>query len=514
MSKNLIKASGLLLIINICVKLLNFAREMVIANGFGASFLTDAYLAAFTIPYFCQSILGYAFVSAVLPALSECWQEHGDNSRACRLGSSIINVTAVFMLLLSLIGLIAAPELVWLTAPGLPDETAALAADLARIIFPSMLFMSVGLVISGILNSRYRFAAAAIAPGACSLVIILAVLLIAGGNIYALAWGTLAGFVVFFLVHLVDLPHTGFKYSFCWDFKDPALKRVLADILPIVVGLSVTQIYTVVNRIFASSLAEGSIAALNYASKLINLPLGIFVAAIIIAAFPSLAEKAILRDRGPLREICQKGLSMVLLIAIPSAVGLMLLDHDIVSLLFERGNFTAADTLMTAQCLLPMAPGLIFIAISMLLMRVYFALHDVRTPVITGLISVAVNVGVSFALVGSLGAAGLGWANSVAAAVNALLLTSFVHKQIAFCPRAYLCRILAQAAIACVAMAAVLALGQWLLPELSGTLGLLLKVGGMIAVGIAVYFLVLRLLHCEALNEIAASLRRSKGGRA
>ena len=115
------------------------------------------------------------------------------------------------------------------------------------------------------------------------------------------------------------------------------------------IGLSVNQIYTVINRIFASSLAEGSIAALNYASKLMNLPLGIFVAAIITAAFPSLAEKANLSDKGPLQETCKKGLSMVLLIAIPSAIGLMLLDNEIVALLFERGNFTAADTLMTAS---------------------------------------------------------------------------------------------------------------------------------------------------------------------
>ncbi|MBS1348063.1 MAG: murein biosynthesis integral membrane protein MurJ [Firmicutes bacterium] len=510
MTKNLIKASGLLLIINICVKLLSFGREMVIADGFGASFLTDAYLAAYTIPYFFQTILGYAFVSAVLPALSECWQETGDNSRACRLGSSIINITAAFMLLLTIIGLFAAPELVWLTAPGLPDETAALAAELARIIFPSMLFMSIGLVISGILNSRYRFAAAAIAPGVCSLVIILSVMLIAGGDIYALAWGTLAGFIAFFLVHLADLPHTGFKYSFSWDFKDPALKRVMADIIPIVIGLSVNQIYTVINRIFASSLAEGSIAALNYASKLMNLPLGIFVAAIITAAFPSLAEKANLSDKTPLRQICKKGLSMVLLIAIPSAVGLMLLGNDIVQLLFERGNFTAADTLMTAQCLIPMAPGLIFIAVNMLLMRVYFALHDVRTPVLTGVISIAVNVGLSLALVGLMGNAGLSLSNTIAAAVNAVLLTYYLNKKIDLLSDGYLRKMLLQACLACLIMAVPVLLGQWLLPAASSVIGLLVKIGGLIVVAIGIYFLVLKFLHCDALDDIIKSLRKSK----
>ena len=510
MTKNLIKASGLLLIINIGVKLLSFVRAMVIADGFGASSLTDAYLAAYTIPYFFQTILGYAFVSAVLPALSECWQENGDNSRACRLGSSIINITAAFMLILTIIGLIASPSLVWITAPGLPEETAALAADLARIIFPSMIFMSIGLVISGILNSRYRFAAAAIAPGICSLVIILSVIMIAGGDVYTLAWGTLAGFVAFFLVHLVDLPHTKFKYSFSWDFKDPALKRVMKDIIPIVIGLSVNQIYTVINRIFASSLAEGSIAALNYASKLMNLPLGIFVAAIITAAFPSLAEKANLSDKGPLQETCKKGLSMVLLIAIPSAIGLMLLDNEIVALLFERGNFTAADTLMTAQCLTPMAPGLIFIAVNMLLMRVYFALHDVRTPVVTGVISIAVNVGLSLALVGLMGNAGLSLANTLAAAVNAVLLTYCLNKKIKLFGDGYLKKITLQACLACVVMVVPVLLVLWVLPEINSTIGLLLEVGGLIIVAMGIYFLVLKFLHCDALSDIIKSLRRSR----
>jgi putative peptidoglycan lipid II flippase len=235
------------------------------------------------------------------------------------------------MILFSLIGVVAARGLVWLTAPGLPAETANLATALARIIFPSMAFMSVGMVISGILNSRYRFAYAALAPGISNLVIIISVMLLAHGNIYVLAWGTLIGFAAFFLIQLPDLPRTGFKYSFAWDYHDPAVKRVMADLVPIMIGISVTQIYTSINRIFASSLAEGSISALNYASKLMNLPLGIFVAAIITAAFPALAEKAQLVDKSALKDTIRRGLSMVLLISLPAAAGLMLLDFDIIT---------------------------------------------------------------------------------------------------------------------------------------------------------------------------------------
>ena len=201
---------------------------------------------------------------------------------------------------------------------------------------------------------------------------------------------------------------------------------------------------------------------------------------------------------------------MVLLIAIPSAVGLMLLGNDIVQLLFERGNFTAADTLMTAQCLIPMAPGLIFIAVNMLLMRVYFALHDVRTPVLTGVISIAVNVGLSLALVGPMGNAGLSLANTVAAAVNAVLLTYYLNKKIDLLSDGYLWKMLLQACLACLIMAVPVLLGQWLLPAASSVIGLLLKIGGLIVVAIGIYFLVLKFLHCDALDDIIKSLRKSK----
>ena len=360
------------------------------------------------------------------------------------------------------------------------------------------------------MNSRYRFAAAAFAPGVCSLIIILSVALIAGDNIYILAWGTLAGFVAFFLVQLADLPRTGFKYSFAWDFKDPALKRVMADIVPIVIGLSVSQIYTVVNRIFASSLTEGSIAALNYGSKLMNVPLGIFVVAIITAAFPSLAEKAQLPDKGPLRSICKKGFSMVWLISLPAAIGLMLLSGDIVQLLFERGNFTASDTFMTTQCLVPMSVGLLFLAITMLLIRVYFAIHDVRTPVIAGMASVAVNIVVSLLLVGLMGNAGLGLANTIAAAVNAVWLTWKLDKKIHLFDDSYLKGVVGKSCLACIIMAVPILLGNFLLPETGNTLTLALEVGGLIVIAITIYFLVLKLLRCEAINDIMCTVRKSR----
>ena len=508
MSRNLVKAAGLLLIINVGVKLLGFAREMAIANEFGASFLTDAYVAAYTFPYFFQAVLGFAFISAVLPILSQHWQEDGNNEYAYRIGSSLINITALGMSLISIVGIIIAPTLIWLTAPGLNPATADLAVDLARILFPSTAFMSVGVVIAGILNSRFRFAAVAIAPGICSLVIILSIALFAKGNVYVLAWGTLLGFIVFFLVQLIDLPKTGLKYRIACDLKDPAIRRVLSNLLPIIIGFAVNQIYLIISRIFASSLAEGSISALNFASKVMYLPFGLFVAAIITAAFPALAQKAQLADKSELTSSVKKGLTMVLLVALPSAIGMMILDEEIIRLLFQRGSFTADNTAMTASALMPMAPGLVFLAMSMLIMRVYYSLHDVKTPLITGLISIAVNVVFCIILIGPMGIGGLSLAGTIAAFVNAILLLLFLNRRIPLFNDNYIAKNALIAAIGSFAIAIPVVLGKLFWPVGETQLALAVWLLSLIAAACLVYFIVLKLMRSAALTEIFKGLRK------
>lgn len=510
MGKNLVKAAGLLLVINTCVKLLGFVREMVIANGFGASSASDAYLVAYTIPYFLQAILGYAFVSAVLPLFSGLWREDGAQDEAYRLGSTLINIVALAMLALSLLGVAAAPLLVRLTAPGLAAADAALAARLTRVIFPSLLFMSVGLVVSGILNSRYRFAAAALAPGVAALGVIAAALL-ANGDIYVVAVGTLLGFVGFWLLQAGDLAKSGFRYQLVCDLRHPAVRRVLRDVLPIVLGLSVNQIYTIINRIFASALAPGSISALNYASKLMNLPLGLFVAAIITAVFPALADLARAPQQDGLARTVSRGLAMCLLIVVPSALGLMLLDAPIVRLLFEHGSFTAADTQVTAEALFAMCPGLPFLAVSMLLMRVCYAMGDVKTPLLTGGVSILVNILVSLALVRGSAHIGLSWANSAAAAANALLMAALLSRRLRFAD-AYLRRNLGLAVAGGAAMSLALLATRGLWPQPIGRTGQLGLILALMAGAAAVYFLTLRLGRCEALRDISRALRRGGPG--
>jgi putative peptidoglycan lipid II flippase len=228
--------------------------------------------------------------------------------------------------------------------------------------------------------------------------------------------------IVAMLIQLPALRQAGFNYSWSWNIKHPEVRGIFANLLPIFLGTAVNQIYLAINRYFASGLSEGSISALNYAGKLMNLPMGIFVLAVASAIFPTLSEHAVKNDKQALGVTLNRGLKMVLLVTLPAAVGLMVLNTPIVKLLFERGAFDAGATQMTARALFYFSLGMFAMAVNMVLTRAYYAVQDVRTPLYIGFSSIIVNIIASKLLVGSMGHSGLALANSIAAIFSALAM--------------------------------------------------------------------------------------------
>lgn len=432
MKNNIVKAVGVVMIMNLATKILGFARETFIASGFGASSATDAYLIAYTLPYFLQAILGFALVSAVVPVLTKYLVDENYNE-AWHVASTILNLTALVLTFLTLVGMLGAGFLVKLTAPGFSPESARVATYLARIMFPSVVFMGVGMVISGILNASYKFAVPAFAPGLSNIIIIASVVLFSSRyGITGLAVGTLISFFGFLVLQLPVLKTINFKYSLVLDIKHPAVRHLMIAIGPIILGVAVNQINLALNRIFASWLAEGSISALNFAMKLMNLPQGIFVAAVVAAIYPTMAAYAIKGEKKSLTDTMLRGLGMVSLITIPAAVGLMVLREPIVQLLFERGAFDHQDTIATSAALFYYSLGLFPGAANMVITRAYYAVNDVRTPVIAGVFSIMVNLILSIVLMRQMAHSGLALANSLATGANALFLYYGLKKHLPF----------------------------------------------------------------------------------
>ncbi len=493
MAKNILKATGVVLLMNLVVKVLGFMRETSLANAFGASELSDAYLSAYTIPYFLQAILGYALVTAVVPILTK-YLVAGQKEEACYAGSAIINITALVLTALTVLGILGCDLLVSLLAPGYGPEQAALTASLARIMFPSVVFMGVGMVLTGICNAHYKFAVSAFAPGMSNIIIIVSLLFFSASyGIFGAAWGTLISFAGFFAVQIPVLWQIGFKYRPVLDLHHPAVRQLMREIGPIVLGVAVNQIYFAVNRIFASGLAEGTISNINYANKLMMLPVGIFVAAVANAIYPALAEFSLQKDRRSLAVTMKTGLVAVMLVAVPAAVGLAVLAEPIIGLLFEHGEFTHDDTLATAWALVCFTLGLIPMAANMIITRVFYALDDVKTPVRIGMLSVLLDVVLSLALfrVMAYGGGGLALANSLAALFCCLLMYYYLKlralpelAQESMLPR------LVKIAVASAGMGAAV----WLTARLLDA-GELVTTAAGVLVGVAVYAVLVLVLR-------------------
>lgn len=429
MAQSVAGAAIILMIMNMMARLLGFVRETAIAGVFGATAFTDAYQVAYTMPYFLQMVLGTALVSSIVPVVIRKISE-GREDEAWKIASITMNWTGILMAGLTLLCMAGARFLVSVTAPGFEGETADMAVRMTVIMFPSIILMGVGMLMTGILNARQKFAVAAAAPAVSSLIIILGVLLFGRSNPYALPAATLLSFLGFMLIQIPALRQAGFRYIVSFDLRNPQVRGIFANLLPIFIGTATYQIYLAINRFFASGLSEGSISALNYASKLMNLPLGIFVSAVSSAIFPLLAAQAMEKDRTLLMGSINRGLKLVLLVTLPAAAGLMALRVPIVQLLFERGAFDRQATLLTASALLWFGPGMGAMAASQVLTRAYYAMGDVRTPLWMGLVSIAVNILASMLLMPQMDQGGLALANSLASLFYTLGMYGMLSRHI------------------------------------------------------------------------------------
>ncbi len=500
MFKSIARATLIIMVMNLVSRLLGFLRETVIANQFGATSFTDAYLVAYTLPYFLQAVLGMALVTSIVPVVTK-YLVKGEEKEAWRIASITLNWTALLMTVFTVLGILGARVLVLITAPGFDENTADLATDLTMIMFPSLIFMGVGMLITGILNAKKSFAAAAFAPGFSSLIIISAVLLLGRYGIHYLAWGTLLSMVGAMLIQLPALRKIGFRYTGDWQIQHPEVKGIFLNLLPIFLGTAVNQLYLAINRFFASGLAEGSISALNYAGKLMNLPMGIFVLAVSSAIYPTLAEQAFKGERKQLGRTLARGLRLVLLVTLPAAAGLMALKTPIVKLLFERGAFDAVATTMTADALFYFCLGMFAVSANMVITRAYYALGDVKTPLYLGFLSIVVNIVASIALLPYMQHDGLALANTLAAAFNAFAMYALLKKHL---PRLFisdLCRTVIKSLVGSILTAVVALL---LYRYLDSTLWaaqnirfLLVKVMCSVVAGILVYGISLLVLREE-----------------
>lgn len=425
--RKLFWAAGAVFFLNLTSRLLGFLRDVAIAHTFGASAATDAYLVAYSLPYALQAILGTACVAAVVPVLSPFFLQ-GKEKEGWQVCRSLFTYAFLGFTFFALVGIFFAPQLVALLAPGFSRELFVLTTRLTQIMFPSLIFTGVGMLATGVLNTRQVFNLPAFAPAFTNLIIIGSIIVFSGPFwVYGLAWGTLAAFVGFWAIQLPALHREGFTFTPAWEWSPP-VRQTFQNLGPVVLAVAVNQLYLISNRYFASSLSAGSITALDFSYRVVNLPLGVFVAAISTVIFPTLAVQATCQDWPGLKKTLARSLGVVLLFAVPTALGLAFFRTSLIRLLFERGAFDVRATSLTAAALFAYAPGLVGWAVSLVVPRAFYAGGDFLTPVVTGMVSVGLNLILSIFLLPLFGHAGLALANSLAALTNAALLLVFLPR--------------------------------------------------------------------------------------
>jgi len=415
-------------------RILGLLRDIVFARYFGATIVMDAFIVANRIPNMLRRFFAEgAFSQGFVPVMAR-YRENRDHRDAREFVDAVAGTLGLLLFGVTLIGVIAAPLLVLMVAPGFVGEDGRfdLATAMLRFTFPYLFFVSLTAFAGGILNTYGKFAAPAFTPVLLNVVLISCALWLAPQLEepgMALAYGVfLAGavqllFQIPFLakIHAVPRPR--------WDPRHSGVRRVGKLMLPAIFGLFVAQINVLVGGIIASLLGVGKISYLYFSDRLMEFPLGLFGIALATVMLPTLSKQAANQDLEHFAQTIDWSMKLVALVAIPAAIGLILLSSPLLVTLFYGGIFTRFDVEMAAISLQAFALGLVGFSFVKILAPAFFALEDTRTPVKYGLVALGVNLALSVLLAWYLTAtgyvashAGLALATSVAAIVNAWLL--------------------------------------------------------------------------------------------
>jgi putative peptidoglycan lipid II flippase len=458
----LARSAGLFGLATMASRILGLVRDQVLAFYFGADDAMDAFRVAFRVPNLVRDLFAEGAMSAAfVPTFTRELTLEG-KPRGWRLANSVVTALVIVTGALVVLGIVFAEPLVRLYAEGFDDVPGKveLTAYLARIMTPFLTLVAVAAVFMGMLNALGHFFVPALSPAmfnVATIAITVAAVPFAPAlgvqPIVFVAIATLVGGLGQVLIQWRPLWSEGYRYRPALDLRDPALGRVLLLMGPGTIGMAATQINVFVNTQFASNEGTGAISWLDYAFRVMYLPIGLFGVSIAAASTPALSRLAAADDRPQMRSTVASAIALMLALNIPATLGLIALAGPIVALIFEHGRFTAADTESTARALQLYALGLVGYSVVRIVSPAFYALHRSRIPVVASMVSVIVNVILNIMLVRVMGFAGLALGTSVAAIVNALLQVAMLRRALGGIEAARILVTFAKTTLAATAMA-------------------------------------------------------------
>ncbi len=424
-------------------RILGLARDMVLAAALGSTRVADVFWIAFELPNLMRRVLGEGSLSAfVVPVFAKERLEKGEEA-GWRFASNALTVLATFSLGVTALGILAAKPLFSIFGFGYfkrgDMEAIALGTQLTSVMFPFVTLLALSSILMGLCHAIRHFLMPALGPAVMNVTMIVAAWLFHRQGDSMVARALAVSVVVAGLLRLVmmwrPLARAGFRYRFSFQTASPAMRELYRMMLPAFFGLAVVQVNVSLSRAFATQLGEGFVPCLMFSHRLFELPLGIVASSLATAILPQLAYYWLAGRRSELERLVRLAFRVVFILFIPATVGLIALGLPIVRLLLERGDWTFQSSLWAYQALVFYSPSLVIWGMLKILTPVFYAQHDVKTPVVAGVVSLLVNIALNLVVIFvepvrlALGHAGLALANTFGVLANALVLMAVLEKR-------------------------------------------------------------------------------------
>lgn len=495
---NLLKSLAVVSTITMFSRLLGFARDAIVARVFGAGMATDAFFVAFKIPNLLRRIFAEgAFSQAFVPILAEYKSQHGKQATRTFI-AYVSGLLTLVLAIVTVLGMLAAPWVIYITAPGFIDtpDKLALTSALLSITFPYILLISLASLVGAILNTWNRFSIPAFAPTLLNVSMIGFALFAAPyfhPPVLALAWAVVVGGVLQLGYQLPYLRKIGILVLPRITLRDAGIWRVIRQMGPAILGVSVSQISLIINTIFASFLVSGSVSWMYYADRLMEFPSGVLGVAFGTILLPSLAKSFSSGNQDEYSRMMDWGLRLCFLLALPSTIALGILAKPLTVALFQYGKFSAFDATMTQRALVAYSVGFMGLILVKVLAPGFYSRQDIKTPVKIAIITLIMTQVMNMMFISSLKHAGLALSIGLAACLNAALLYWQLRQQKIFQPQPGWAVFLSKLGIAVLVMAGVLISVMWLMPcwDQGNMLERLLRLDVVVVAGVVAYFAML-----------------------
>ncbi len=432
-NERLLRATLAVSVPTVISRIFGYIRDMLQAKFMGTGMGMDAFTIAFLIPNLLRRLTGEgAMTAAFVPVFIQLKKEE-NKEKLWKFANTFFFDLTLILALVTVLGVVFSPLLVRVIGWGFGAEIGDLTVWLTRLMFPYIFLVSLAALIMAILNSFHKFFVPALTPVLFNLAVILLALFFAGKAqepAYVFAAGVLIGGTLQLVFQIPFVWRKGMRFQPLVSFRHPAVRKVGRLVVPGIFGAGIYQINMAISRMIASSLEEGSVSSLYYASRVEELTLGIFAIALSVALLPTLSDLAAQQDMPGMKKTLNFAMKTIAFITFPAAVGLMILNRPIIQVLFERGAFDARSTDMTASCLLYFALGIPFISGVKILAPAFYSLKDTRTPVIVAFFITFIYIGCSVVLMQSLRVAGIALSLSISSVINYVSLFILLERKI------------------------------------------------------------------------------------